>query len=185
MTHDVARPVCSLDMMDLSTQSCYTGTPTARLHASMWMIARSPLIYSGSVPAPPVNFKLMTNRLALRINERSSNLKVSYQGRCDCTPAPANNQFACTLLNPPGAAPCVAIFTATMPGAACKAVAVANLGLTTAIVHAPWEQLGIMAVDVDAPHNVTNVYDGTSEVVSALQVTVLAQGGELLLVCSA
>ena len=40
-----------LDMLDLGADSPWHGTPAARLCAAIWLMARSPLMFAGALPA--------------------------------------------------------------------------------------------------------------------------------------
>lgn len=170
-----------LDMMDLGVDSPWHHTPTARLHAALWMMARSPLMFAGKLPASKETLNLIANPLALDIHAYSTALSVTYQGDCSCRPTPRQNEFACQPYNPPGRPACVAVWVAKMPNPHCRALAVLVLGNTSATVTVPWREVGVAAGQVV---NVTNIYDGMSAPSSgsALRLDVAAQGGELLMV---
>jgi hypothetical protein len=49
------------DILDLGHDSAFFGTPAAQLHASMWMMAKSPLMYGGTPPPRPCGVLLCKN----------------------------------------------------------------------------------------------------------------------------
>jgi hypothetical protein len=180
------------DILDLGPDSAFFGTPTAQLHASMWMMARSPLLYGGQLPIrDATTLNLVTNRLALLINSHSSGeMRVAYRGDCSCRP---KQGFACHPHNTPGAAPCVATWWASL--GKCKAVAVLNVGAVAAPeVYVGFQQIGLPAATA---HTVTDVYAKKSWAVAAdeqaaggaaaagFSVSVPGMGGTLLVVSSA
>jgi hypothetical protein len=168
-----------LDLMDLGEDSPFHGTPAAKLHAAIWMMSRSALMFAGKLPADAATLNLFANPLALDIHASSSDLRVSYQGDCACTPDPDQSQHACVPINAAGSAPCVAVWWATMPRKSCRALALLNIGNTTAT-----------AVTVTLPgsgvgSNVTNIFGGASSVADAggsLEIPVAAQGAELFMI---
>ena len=86
-----------LDMMDLGVDSPWHGTPTARLHATIWMMARSPLMFAGQLPASAETLNLIANPLALDIHAHSSGMTASYQGDCSCKRAKQARHSLCRL----------------------------------------------------------------------------------------
>ena len=174
-----------LDMMDLGSDSPFHGTPAAKLHAAIWMMMRSPLMFAGKLPADEQTLNLVANPLALDINSHAGPLQVSYQGDCSCTPDPQQSQFACRPINAVGAEPCVAVWWAAMPLSSCRALAVLNIGNTTADgVRVQLAQLQLPS-QLKGSLNVTNIYDQTSKAVSSsgsIEMRVAGQGAELLLV---
>jgi hypothetical protein len=93
------------DILDLGRDSAFFGTPAAQLHAAMWMMARSPLMYGGELPiTDATTLNLVTNKLALMINSHSSpDLRVAYRGNCSCVP---KSGFACHPRNSAGTLSC-------------------------------------------------------------------------------
>jgi hypothetical protein len=172
-------------MMDLGSDSPLHGTPAAKLHAAIWMMMRSPLMFAGKLPADEQTLNLIANPLALDINTHAGALQVSYQGDCSCTPDPQQSQFACRPINAMGAKPCVAVWWAAMPLSSCRALAVLNIGNTTAeSVQVQLTQLNL-PTQAQETFNVTNIYDKTSKAVSSsesIDMRVAGQGAELLLV---
>jgi hypothetical protein len=179
-----------LDMMDLGRDSPFFGTPAAQLHATIWMMAQSPLMYAGDLPiTDPATLNFVTNPLALMINAHSSGLQVAYEGDCRCA-VPRVRGNACKLLNSntTSMGSCVATWwsditsssTATS-SAGCKAVAVLNIGAKNAITAVSMAQLGLSS---NLAYTVTHVYEGHSEVVSKGQtdfaVSAVTMGGVLL-----
>ena len=169
------------DILDLGPDSAFFGTPTAQLHAAMWMMARSPLMYGGQLPiTDDATLNLVTNKLALLINAHSSSdMQVDYRGDCSCRP---KSGFACHPHNTPGSAPCVATWWSTL--GKCKAVAVLNVGAVLAPkVHVSFAEIGLPAM---LPV-VTDVYEGrTLHVASGgFSVSVPGMGGSLLIVSPA
>eukprot|EP01048_Picozoa_sp_COSAG05_P018594 COSAG05_NODE_2745_length_2693_cov_1.756361_2_plen_314_part_00 len=178
------------DILDLGHDSAFFGTPAAKLHAAMWMMAKSPLMYGGQMPiTDEATLNLVTNQLALQINAYSSpDLKVRYQGDCSCRP---KSGFACHPHNVPGALPCVATWWSTL--GKCKAVAVLNVGAVTAPdIDVSFAEIGVAAAAV-----VTDVYanktweatgaakagdDGADASSSGFKVSVPAMGAALLIV---
>ena len=86
-----------LDMMDLGVDSPWHGTPTARLHATIWMMAKSPLMFAGQLPASAETLNLIANPLALDIHAHSSGMTASYQGDCSCKRAKQARHSLCRL----------------------------------------------------------------------------------------
>merc|ERR1712159_799480 len=95
--------------------SPWHNTPTARLHAALWMMAKSPLMFAGRLPASAQTLNLVANPLALDIHAFSSGMTPSYQGDCSCRPFPDQNEFACHPYNLPGRPACVAVWVSRMP----------------------------------------------------------------------
>ena len=139
------------------------------------------MMFAGKLPADAVTLNLIANPLALDINSNAGPLQVSYQGDCSCTPDPVQSQFACRPINAAGADPCVAVWWATMPLANCRALALLNIGNTTAVsVKVSLSQMGLGLTAV----NVTNIYAQTSKAVSggSIEMAVAGQGAELIMV---
>ena len=178
-----------LDMMDLGRLSDFFDTPAADLHAAMWMMARSPLMYAGELPITDAHtLDLVTNPLALRINEASADLRVRYSGNCTCKV----HNIAGNACKTPVANDCGAVWWATLGDQTkqqCLAVAVLNVG-----DHAKDTEVAfadIVASDdgggptaAEAGHTVTNVYGNSSTVVRGPSFTVTTQGmgAQLLIV---
>jgi hypothetical protein len=160
------------DMMDLGVNSDFHGTPAAELHAAIWTMARSPLMYSGPLPAPKSTMNLIANPLALDIHAHSGNMKVRYQGDCSCTPVPSESEFACAPLNPLGTESCVAIWESDMPNSECRAMAILNLGNHSSV----FSMKGLQ--------NLTNIYAGTASHHFAYRTVVPGQGARLLMLSS-
>ena len=119
-----------LDIMDLGRDSGFFGKPAAQLHATTWMMARSPLFYGGDLPiTDEYTINLVTNEVALAINAHSSGLQVDYDGDCSCHAWPAASH-ACKLFNNPATEPCVATWWSSF--GQCTALAVLNIGNKTA-----------------------------------------------------
>lgn len=170
-----------LDMMDLGKDSIWDGTPTARLHAAIWMLSKSPLMFAGRLPASDVTLNLIANSLALDIHSTSMDMKVGYQGDCACRPTPSQSQYACQPINAPGAPPCVAVWWSSMPNPSCRAIGVFNIGNSSApALDIKFADVGLKAT----AWNVTNVYDSKSvwTTGSGFTLSIPAQGGELLLI---
>ena len=176
------------DILDLGPDSAFFGTPAAQLHSAMWMMAKSPLMFGGQLPIEdPTTLNLVTNPLALLINSHSSSdMKVDYQGNCDCRP---KSGYACHPHNAPGEAPCVATLWSSL--GKCKAVAVLNVGAVAAPeVAVSYSQIGIAG---GAAQTVTDVYaKHTLEVAAesgaaggSFNVTVPGMGGVLMIVAPA
>eukprot|EP01052_Picozoa_sp_SAG31_P014310 SAG31_NODE_884_length_11256_cov_2.889666_10_plen_298_part_00 len=167
------------DILDLGPDSAFFGTPAAQLHASMWMMAKSPLMFGGQVPiTDATTLNLITNKYALLINERSSHMQVKYQGNCSCRP---KSGFACHPYNAPGVAPCVATWWSSL--GTCKAVAVLNVGAAVASeVYVSFLQLGMHANT--RAHSIIDVYANTTFTSSGFgfNVTVPGMGGALMIV---
>eukprot|EP00041_Stephanoeca_diplocostata_P034027 m.1140774 g.1140774 ORF g.1140774 m.1140774 type:complete len:312 (+) comp24448_c3_seq5:834-1769(+) len=172
-----------LDMMDLGSNSKYYKTPAAKLHAAIWIMARSPLMFAGVLPTDDETLNLVTNPLALQINQHSSNLRVHYEGNCSCSARP-NAAHECTpQWSGPGG--CVAVWWADMPQSGCKSVGVFNVGgssSTTTVDTRAYFAAG------SAASSVTNVYsseqvplDGKGTFIAALP----ASGGDLFMVKTA
>ena len=158
-----------MDMMDLGPNSSYRGTPAAVLHATVWMLARSPLMYSGPLPiTDALTLTLMTHPTALRIHSSAGRLHTSYQGDCSCHERFGNS--GCIPTNSPGAAPCVAIWWAELPaGGTERAVGILNIGATAANV-------SVSVRDIDGPSgakSAQNVYGGGTIGVTAGKITVM------------
>ena len=170
-----------LDLLDLGEYSGYYGTPAAQLHASMWMIARSPLMYGGKLPIDDATtLNLVTNADALLVNERSSGLRSSYAGDCRCTLKGRQHGHACRPLALPDAVPCVATWWSDVGG--CKAVALLNIGnSTTADVGVSFAQIGL---DAGGSYSARDVYEMADLPAQAggFRLAVPARGGALLLV---
>ena len=173
------------DILDLGHDSAFFGTPAAQLHASMWMMAKSPLMYGGQLPiTDATTLDLVTNKLALLVNSHSSSdMQVDYKGDCSCRP---KSGFACHPHNTPGAAPCVATWWSSL--GKCKAVAVLNVGAVAApSVSVGFAQIGLPA---SSKSTVTDVYKQKSWVtvtvaVAGFRVSVPGMGGTLLIVAPA
>jgi alpha-galactosidase len=176
-----------LDMIDLGADSPWHGTPAAAQHAAIWLMARSPLMFAGALPADASTLNLVANHLGLGIHAASSSLSAAYQGDCTCTPN-ARAQFACTLRNAAGAPPCVAVWHAALPGApSCRALALLNLGNVPApAVRVPWAEIGLRDSRAHAAVlNVTDVFGGNSSASRATAfVSPVATHGAVLLIVS-
>ena len=108
----------------------FQGTPAAQLHATIWAMARSPLMFGGKLPIEDATtLNLVTNKDALVVNEHSTGLRVSYAGDCRCSMKGRKHGNACRPLALPNAVPCVATWWSDV--GACKAVAVLNIGNST------------------------------------------------------
>lgn len=166
-----------LDMIDLGKDSPYYNTPQASLHAVLWMMSRSALMFAGAVPADKTTIDLMTNPLALGINERSSGLQVRYQGRCDCTPHDTN-QHSCIPTNPVASEPCVATWWSNLPDSSCRAVAVLNIGNFTTSYSADFSSFGLKKDS----YTVTNVYEHHSASSSSLQLSLPAESAAMFVI---
>ena len=169
-----------LDILDLGAYSDYFGTPAAQLHATIWAMARSPLMFGGKLPIEDATtLNLVTNKDALVVNEHSTGLRVSYAGDCRCSMKGRKHGNACRPLALPNAVPCVATWWSDV--GACKAVAVLNIGnSTTANVNVSFAQIGLP----NGTYSVQHVYEGISEPAqtAGFRVSVPARGGSLLLV---
>merc|ERR1712241_198954 len=122
-------------------------------------------MFAGKLPADDNTLNLIANDLALDVHAFSSNLQVSYQGNCDCTPNPQQSEFACRPLNAHGTQPCVAVWWALMPNEQCRALALLNIGTSTApSVKVRLGTLGLDGKDTVA-WNVTNIYESSSKLV--------------------
>ena len=177
------RAYADSDILDLGPDSFFFGTPTAQLHAAMWMMAKSPLMYGGQLPiSDPTTLNLVTNKLALLINSHSStDLDVVYQGDCSCR---KKSGFACHPYNLPGAAPCVATWWSSL-GKNCKAVAVLNVGVVAApSVVVSFQEIGFVDAGTgQGKATATDVYaKKTREVDVQFNVAVPAMGGVLMIV---
>ena len=172
------------DMIDLGSDSDFFGTPAAQLHATMWMMGQSPLMYAGDLPTDPSTMNLLTNPLALMINEHSSGLQVAYQGDCACNNLKKHGNM-CRLLNDPATPPCVAVWWSAIKGSQCTALAVLNIGNatntpTTATVD--FDQIGAR-VTASGEAQVTRVYEGSESVEhSKVTVTLPGMAGTLIIV---
>jgi hypothetical protein len=170
------------DILDLGPDSLFFNTPTAQLHASMWMMAKSPLMYGGQLPIEDATtLNLVTNPLALLINSHSSsNMLVKYQGNCSCRP---KSGYACKPHNTEGEAPCVATWWSSL-GPKCKAVAVLNVGAVAApSVEVQFSEIGYNNAQSPLP-SIVDVYANTSKSTShpSFNVEVQGMGGVLLIV---
>ena len=169
-----------LDILDLGAYSGYFGTPAAQLHAAIWMMARSPLMYGGKLPIEDAaTLNLLTNKDALMINAHSTGLRVLYAGDCRCSMKGRKHGHACRPLALPDAAPCVSTWWSDV--GACKAVAVLNIGnSTSADVDVSFAQIGL----ADGAYHVQHVFEGSSaqSQPAGFRVSVPARGGSLLLV---
>ena len=173
-------------MLDLGADSPWHGTPAARLHAAIWLMGRSPLMFAGALPADAQTLNLVANPLGLAIHAASSSLRAAYQGDCSCTPN-SRAEFACTLRDAAGAPPCVAVWHASLPGApTCRALALLNLGAVAApAVHVSWSDIGLPSAPPRPGLNVTDVFGGNSSVLEGVGfVSSVAAHGAVLLVVS-
>lgn len=174
-----------LDIVDLGAYSAYHNTPAAQLHAAIWMMARSPLMFGGKMPIDDsTTLNLVTNQDALLINELSAGLKVSYSGDCRCSLKGATNGHACRPNAPKGAEPCVATWSSNV--GSCKAVAVLNIGLSTAVgVEVTYRRIGLPKTTEG--YTVRHVYEKLAVPGDArgFNVTVPSRGGSLMLVARA
>ena len=173
-----------LDIMDLGRYSGYFGTGAAQLHAVMWMMARSPLMYGGAMPIEdPVTLRLVTNKLALMVNRYSDKLNVTYSGDCRCHLSRIHGN-ACRPLNDPMSKqdPCVVTWWSNLN--ACRAVAVMNIGnVSGANVDVSFKQIGLPPASSDKPYTVARVYEERSEdALSTVAASVQAMSGTLLLI---
>lgn len=134
-----------LDMMDLGPLSSFRGTPAATLHATVWMLARSPLMYSGPLPITDAyTLRLMTDPTALRIHSTAGRLHTRYHsGNCSCRQTPSG----CSPDAPASASPCVALWWAELPargGTNGRAVGVLNIGGRSAAPHLGMADIGLL-----------------------------------------
>jgi hypothetical protein len=147
-------------------------------------------MFAGALPITDKGtLDILTNKLALMINDHSHNLQAAYQGDCRCTIRkgfPKNTSHECTLVNDPASKdPCVVTWWSPIkPSDKCMAVAVMNIGIAPAAgVKVNLIQIGLPA---SPEYTVTHIYEGSSEVVKysdeSFQLSVPAQGGSLLLV---
>jgi len=172
------------DILDLGRDSAFFGTPAAQLHAAMWMMSKSPLMFGGQLPiTDATTLNLVTNSLALLINAYSANdMQVIYQGNCSCRP---KSGFACHPYNAPDTAPCVATWWSSL--GQCKAVAVLNVGA----VEVPEVYVSLEQIGVSGAHTVTDVYAKNTWAVPLtgaagfFNVSVLGMGGALMIVSPA
>eukprot|EP00038_Savillea_parva_P010266 m.189068 g.189068 ORF g.189068 m.189068 type:complete len:501 (-) comp17627_c0_seq1:3654-5156(-) len=139
-----------LDIVDLGKYSDFYNTPEAELHATMWMMARSPLMYGGPLPIEDAyTLDLVTNPVALRINNESRGLQVRYTGNCTCR-VRGGVGHACKPL----ADNCGAVWWSKL-GQQCTALAVLNVGM----------------VPKDTTVNLADIVNPTTMDASALSVT--------------
>jgi hypothetical protein len=140
------------------------------------MMAKSPLMYSGAVPADPVTLNLLTSPVALKINAESSDLRVAYSGNCSCRVLSSGT--ACEPL----AHTCTALWWSTL--GKCKAVATINIGSEDTDVAVDMASIGLPP---GVPHTLTYIYEKTSAVVhnSSLRIPTAAMGGVLLVLSPA
>eukprot|EP00035_Acanthoeca_spectabilis_P025771 m.459843 g.459843 ORF g.459843 m.459843 type:complete len:481 (-) comp21844_c0_seq1:154-1596(-) len=163
-----------LDMIDLGRYSNFFRTPTAELHAAMWMMAKSPLMYAGPLPiTDPYTLNLVTDPVALRINAESTGLQVEYRGNCTCVVHNVAGNACVPLANS-----CTALWWSTF--GKCTAMAAINIG------DHPQDSVVAFA-DIGVPgssHTVTYVYDKTSTEVHdpSFSVHTEGMGGKLLVV---
>jgi len=172
------------DILDLGKDSAFYGTPAQELHASMWMMARSPLMYGGNLPIQDnYTLNLIANPVALMVNEHSQSLRVAYQGDCRCTLKGKQHGHACKPINDPSSTlgACVATWWSTI-GAKCRAVAFLNVGAKAASSQVGFATLGLSA---DANYTVTKVFENTAQTESgsaSISATVPGTSGIMFVV---
>jgi len=175
------------DIIDLGRDSAFYNTPAAELHASIWMMARSPLMYGGNLPIQDnYTLNLISNQLALMVNEHSDDLRVSYAGDCRCTLKGKQHGHACKPINDPSSSdgPCVATWWSDISTKGCKAVAFLNIGIKVATPDVMFTTIGLSP---GSSYTVTNVFEKTSQTVkgASFGASVQGTGGVMFVVAPA
>ena len=129
---------------------------------------------------------LITNPVALMVNEHSDGLRVSYAGDCACTLKGRQHGHACKPINDPSSTlgPCVATWWSNV-GPKCRAVAFLNVGATDATAAVGFAAIGLAP---SASYTVTQVFEKVTRTASGsadLTATVPGNGGVMFVVSPA
>ena len=132
-----------LDMMSLAKDNWNSGAEKydrSQTIATLWMIARSPLMEAGHLPADNITLSYTTNTDALEFHDHGvHNRVIKYEGNCTCK---GETTGSCNIVANATGLPCVATWLAEL-ASGDKAFAVFNMGETNATVATAFSDLGL------------------------------------------
>ena len=117
-----------LDMLPMSASWWADGPDSEKFDlgqtiASLYMMARAPLMHAGRLPADPTTLGFLTNEKALDLHANATRVRVgAYEGNCSCVLDHHHYNPSlivpgtCTIPAGSGGPPCVATWSAELRG---------------------------------------------------------------------
>jgi len=120
--------------------------------ATLWMMARAPLMHAGYLPVDETTLKYLTNSEALMIHDSGSNNRVvGYSGDCYCK----GGVSSCTM--PRDAGGCIATWASKLPE--WTAVALINMGEKEMAHNTTFESVGLKS---GTTYTVRDIWSGVA-----------------------